>query len=31
LSTFSMTYDYHVVDGHAINRAPKVLAHAGHR
>ena len=26
MSTFSMTYDYQMVDGHAINSAPKILA-----
>ena len=25
LSTFSMTYQYHVVDGHTVNHAPKLL------
>jgi hypothetical protein len=26
LSTFAMTYDYQMVDGHAVNGAPRVLA-----
>ena len=26
LSTFSMTYEYQMVDGHAVNFAPKVMA-----
>jgi hypothetical protein len=26
MSTFAMTYDYQMVDGHAVNAAPKVLA-----
>ena len=26
MSTFSMTYDYQMVDGHAVNAAPQVLA-----
>jgi hypothetical protein len=26
ISTFSMTYDYQMVDGHAVNAAPKMIA-----
>ena len=26
MSTFSMTYDYQMVDGHAVNAAPKIFA-----
>ena len=26
MSTFSMTYDYQMVDGQAVNAAPKILA-----
>ncbi len=26
MSTFSMTYDYQMVDGHAVNSAPKIFA-----